>query len=185
MEFVEGVGNSLIHPFGNVVTVVQDRVMGRCLVANKSFEAGEVIFQDEALFFGSCDDDVDYIENLAFAYLKTINPKLKLSAVKKFVVAMAEDDEVESLDTARSFLHGICIADKFARCGSTSEQETLRMELLKMLQPSKLEENIEVIQNLRRAHKSIIPQGISDAIAGRLLGKEKIINKKASLMKRT
>ena len=174
MEFFDSESKTLERPFGNGLSVVQDEIKGRCFVANQSYYAGEVVFEEKALLFGSCDDDIDYTEKNSYQYLKKHNPKLTLSMVKKFIIALADTDEVESLDTARCFLHGICIFDKSARdvgvSVTTGEGYVLQMELMKLLQPSKLEANIQVVKHLRKQFKNVIPREIPDELAGKLLG---------------
>lgn len=176
MEFVDSAPNCITHPFGNAVTVVQDELKGRCMMANKEYHVGDVIFIENALIYASCDDDIDLTERTAHAFLSRFNPKITLKAVEKFTVALSNDDLVGSLDTARCFLQGLCLAIETTQAmtsgdfSNMSPDELLKIELLKQLQPSKLEDFISIIKKLRRQHKSIIPSSISDSIAGHLLG---------------
>lgn len=181
----------------DMVAIVDDPLMGRCLESKSAHHVGGLLFQDSTVIFASNDEDDDSIEQKCVSFLlKFQKPKTKpkdrvtKARVKAFVCALADDESglVQSLDTARNFLQAMKVfllqqgkttQGKTQKPQSETETETesqsqQTFHLLQALGPVRLAECTALLAHLRSlpAHKNILPPAsvLSDEMAGRILG---------------
>mmetsp|Transcript_26232 Transcript_26232/g.38874 ORF Transcript_26232/g.38874 Transcript_26232/m.38874 type:complete len:502 (+) Transcript_26232:84-1589(+) len=159
----------------NNFKIVTDVSKGRCLESTASFSVGDVIFEEDAILFGSADDDNDLVERNVYDFLSEYNPQqgISLDDICNFAFDLSKMDRVESLDSVRCFLQAVVYVLRFSKLSddvNTPSSLKVQLELLNQLQPSSQAHFEKVVTKVRKKHKKVIPSSISNSLAGRLLG---------------
>jgi len=153
---------------GDPFTIVIDDEMGRCLVSNKSFNVGDVLFEEEAIVFASDNPDISSFDNellaQAFSDLSDVEGEFE-----EMVYDFAEMERVQCLDTARCFLQLIALFRLKESC-NTNPVILKKLDMISSFMAENLESCESTIITFREKYPTIIPNSLTNVEAGKLLG---------------
>mmetsp|Transcript_14763 Transcript_14763/g.14863 ORF Transcript_14763/g.14863 Transcript_14763/m.14863 type:complete len:506 (-) Transcript_14763:229-1746(-) len=150
--------------------IVNDPIKGRCLEIEKSFSAGDVLWTEEAIVFGSYNErsydcDTQLIQS-ALAHNSE-----NLEEIDEIVLALADLDQVQSEDIALCFLQLLAIYKKKKDNNILLTQSMHdKIHLMSQLSASNHTKCISNISEFRRTSPSVIHPDITDTEAGYILG---------------
>jgi SET and MYND domain-containing protein len=153
--------------------------MGRCYSATKSYNAGDLLFEEEALVFAHYEEHTGYDKKIKNLFFKAF-PKTVINKLEEIVDELSHLDNVQSLDTGRNFLQLIALTilrqqkevDALSDfSGAVDEPDlSLKLHLLDSLTAANLKQCIQDVKQFRKSYPKVIPKYISDTDAGKLLG---------------
>eukprot|EP01041_Mallomonas_annulata_P001615 gene1615-3115_t len=151
----------------NSTTIVNDAVMGRCLEASRNVLAGDVIIQEDALVYGSYDEEHSEYNNdlIQVALSHVINSN---DVLDEIILALADLEKIQSEDIAICFLQLLGL--HIMKSQGLSSNFIEKMDLLSQLTASHLDKCISDIKKFRSLYPDIIIPSITDDDAGMLLG---------------
>ena len=157
------------------LVIVNDNDKGRCYEALRDYNIGDVIYTEQALVYGTYNDDYDddddidevNISILMEAYSKRI--KNFKDNVRSILDEICSLEKVQSLDTARCFLQLLGLIQLLNEGKLTDQKMISTLELLSSMTACNVDECLQDIRNLKKAFPKLIHSSISDSEASRYL----------------
>ena len=175
----------LEHPFRENVAIVVDQKKGRCLVANRDFNPGDILIQEEALCYARYASNIksktateltfpmgkSIQDSFADAY-KASNKKIlsQLTALSKELIKLPK---VAALDTARCLLQLIGLTaspSSPSSSSSSSISHEFQLRMLSQLSAANVKECTRDIKSFRKKFAKWLPKHIKDSEIAFLLG---------------
>lgn len=170
MNITMNIPTAVTYPsFEEALSIINDATKGRCLVANRAFSVGEIIFVEKSFVFSSANPlPVHECFNYVF---KAFKPK-ELDKIELMTDFLSNLSRVNSVDTARNLLELIAIY-RLNQVGDdeiSSAQMKQKLALFGQLTAANLDECIDNMKSFRKKFPTVIPAAVTDAAAGALLG---------------
>lgn len=157
----------------DLLRVVADPIMGRCLVATRNLQAGELLYIEDAFIYAQFEELCD----------QRVNKALLMRAFGKKVFKQLDDleeefaafESVQSLDTSRSwfqFVALLILRDEIEASTSTENENIAKwLHLALQLTPGpNYSTCVAHVKHFRELHRTCIPARISSEECGHLLG---------------
>ena len=169
-------------PFRENVSVVLDQRKGRCLIANKDFNPGDMLIQEEALCYARFSNNVksNSAAELAFPMGRSIQDlfvdaykssnKNVLTQLPEILKELTKLSKVSSLDTARCLLQLIGLTSSRPPSSSSSISREFQLRMLFQLTAANVKECTSDIKSFRKKHARWLPKHMKDTEIAFLLG---------------
>jgi len=155
--------------FSQNASIVTDEAKGRCLVANRGFNVGEIVFVEKSFVYSSANPlPVHECFNYVF---KAFKPK-ELDKIEAMTDFLSNLSRVGSVDTARNLLELVAIyrLNQIGDSDVSSIEMKEKLALFGALTAANLAECVENMKSFRKKFPTVIPAAVTDAAAGGLLG---------------
>ena len=166
----------------NNFAVIHDEVVGRTLIARKSFLPGELLWTEQTFLYS--DLNIEFENDGHLSLINAAFNKTTVSNISTIIDDLAELDKIECVDTAKNLLlllsmyilkrkdstMLIRILTTISNNSLNNDEINTKLDLIHQLTAANLDECIHTAKQIRSIHKTLIPKAITNEEVGRLLG---------------